>query len=282
MTCCKFLSLLYIALLSRDPFNVLTRNAKTSMNSTGKDSNTGKDTNASSTEFVSLATLREMLQMQERMCKNMFESVLSSVNTRIDKVVKSVAELKASLEYSQQDIDDLKEAADAIEEMEEELDDIQTGLHKQEEKLVYLENQSRRNNVRIDGIPEQHNKTWLNTETKVKEVLQEKLNLSFEPMIERAHRTGARPRSGAADGINTRPRTIVCRLRDWRQKDDILRAARRIKPSDIFVNEDLANETIEKRKRQVDELNAAKRAGKTAYFVLDRLVIKERRSAEPS
>ena len=282
MTCCKFLSLLYIALLSSDPFNMLTRNAKTSMNSTGKDSNTGKDTNASSTEFVSLATLREMLQMQERMFKNMFESVLSSVNTRIDKVVKSVPELKASLEYSQQDIDDLKEAADARDEMEEELDDIQTGLHKQEEKLVYLENQSRRNNVRIDGIPEQHNETWLNTETKVKEVLQEKLNLSFEPMIERAHRTGARPRSGAADGINTRPRTIVCRLRDWRQKDDILRAARRIKPSSIFVNEDLANETIEKRKRQVDELNAAKRAGKTAYFVLDRLVIKERRSAEPS
>lgn len=282
MTCCKFLSLLYIALLSSDPFNMLTRNAKTSMNSTGKDSNTGKDTNASSTEFVSLATLREMLQMQERMFKNMFESVLSSVNTRIDKVVKSVPELKASLEYSQQDIDDLKEAADARDEMEEELDDIQTGLHKQEEKLVYLENQSRRNNVRIDGIPEQHNETWLNTETKVKEVLQEKLNLSFEPMIERAHRTGARPRSDAADGINTRPRTIVCRLRDWRQKDDILRAARRIKPSSIFVNEDLANETIEKRKRQVDELNAAKRAGKTAYFVLDRLVIKERRSAEPS
>lgn len=89
-------------------------------------------------------------------------------------------------------------------------------------------------------------------------------------MIERAHRTGARPRSGAADGINTRPRTIVCRLLDWRQKDDILRAARRIKPSGIFVNE-----TIEKRKRQVDELNAAKRAGKTAYFVLDRLVIKD-------
>ena len=159
------------------------------MNSTGKDANTGKDTNPASTKFVSLATLREMLQIQERMFKNMFESVLSSVNTRIDKVVKSVAELKASLEYSQQDIDDLKEAADAIDDMEEELDDIQRGLHKHEEKVVYLENQSRRNNVRIDGIPEQDNETWLNTETKVKEVLQEKLNLSFEPMIERAHRT---------------------------------------------------------------------------------------------
>ena len=144
---------------------MLTRNAKTSMNSTGKDANNGKDAHPSNTEFVSLATLREMLQIQERMFKNIFESVLSSVNTRICKVVKSVAELKASLEYSQQDIDDLKEAADAIDDMDEELEDIHCGLHKHEGKLKYLENQSRRNNVRIDGIPEEDNETWLNTET---------------------------------------------------------------------------------------------------------------------
>lgn len=62
-----------------------------------------------------------MLQMQERIFKNTFESILSSVNTRVDKVVKSSAELKASLEYSQQDIDDLMETADAIDHMEEEL-----------------------------------------------------------------------------------------------------------------------------------------------------------------
>ena len=69
------------------------------------------------------------------MFKNMFESVLPSVNMRIDKVVKSVTELKASLEYSQQEIDNLKEAADAIDDMEEEIVDIQRGLHKHEEKL---------------------------------------------------------------------------------------------------------------------------------------------------
>ena len=91
-----------------------------------------------------------------------------------------------------------------------------------------------------------------------------------------------RPRSSAADGINRRPRTIVCRLRDWKQKDEILRAARRIKPPGIFVNEDLANETLEKRKEQLDKFKEAKRAGKTAYFVLDRLVIKDRRRVESS
>ena len=253
-----------------------TRNAKASMDSTGKGAA------SSNTKFVSLATLREMLQMQERMFKNMFESVLSSVNMRIDKVVKSVAELKASLEYSQQDIDDLMEAADAIDDMEDELEDIQHGLHKNEEKLEYLENQSRRNNIRIDGIPEEDNESWLNTETKAKEALHEKRNLTFETVIERAHRVGARPRPGAADGINRHPRAVVYCLRDWKQKDEILRATRRIKPSGIFLNEDLANETIEKRKAQLDKLKQAKRAEKTAYFVLDRLVVKDRRRAESS
>lgn len=74
----------------------------------------------------------------------------------------------------------------------------------------------------------------------------------------------------------------MCCLHDWKQKEEILRAARRIKPSGIFVNEDLANETLEKRKEPLDKFKEAKRAGKTAYFVLDRLVIKDRCRVEPS
>lgn len=96
------------------------------------------------------------------------------------------------------------------------------------------------------------------------------------------HRTGTRSRLGAADGINARPRTIVCRLRDWKQKDEILRATRRMKPPGMFLSEDLANETMEKRKVQLDKLKEARRAGKMAYFVLDRLVIKDRRRVESS
>ena len=73
----------------------------------------------------------------------------------------------------------------------------------------------------------------------------------------------------------------MCRLRDWKQKDEILRAARKVKPPGMFLSEDLANETTEKRKAQLDKLKEAKRAGKMAYFVLDRLnVIKERRRVE--
>ena len=39
---------------------------------------------------------------------------------------------------------------------------------------------------------------------------------------------------------------------------------------------DLAVATLEKRAGQVEKLKAAKKAGKTAYFILDRLIIRDK------
>ena len=112
--------------------------------------------------------------------------------------------------------------------------------------MEYLENQSRRNNIRIDGIvEEEENESWDTTAEKVKQALTEKLNLADSPDIEHAHRVGR-----IVGGSRRRPRTIVCRLRDWRQKDLIIRNARRLKPTGFFVNEDLPKETIEKCEEQ--------------------------------
>ena len=52
---------------------------------------------------------------------------------------------------------------------------------------------------------------------------------------------------------------------------------RRIKPVGLYVNEDLAKETLDKREEQRPKLEEAKRNGKVAYFVLDNLIIKDRR-----
>ena len=71
------------------------------------------------------------------------------------------------------------------------------------------------------------------------------------------------------------PRTIVCRLRNRKQKEEILRKARREKPDGLFISEDLSPETLAKRVSYVAALKEAKKAGKVVYFVLDRLVIKD-------
>ena len=198
----------------------------------------------------------------------MVESV-ADIKTRLNIWQKDTSEFKASLEFSQKDIDKLKLKMET--EVIDDINDIYDCIDYHMDKLEYLENQSRMNNIRIDGLSEEENESWETTGEKVKHVLREKLDLAAEPDIERAHCVGL-----VVAGSRRCPRTIVCRLRDWRQKDLIIRSARRIKFAGLFINEDLAKETMEKREDQRAKMEEAKRNGKMVYFVLDRLIVKDR------
>ena len=44
--------------------------------------------------------------------------------------------------------------------------------------------------------------------------------------------------------VTPKPRTVVCRLYNWKEREAILKAARRIKPHGIYIDEDLAEETM--------------------------------------
>ena len=62
--------------------------------------------------YVIMASLSEMLKIQERMYKSLFESALNTVTARVDELVRTVTELKTSLEFTQQDVDHLKPKVD--------------------------------------------------------------------------------------------------------------------------------------------------------------------------
>ena len=47
----------------------------------------------------------------------------------------------------------------------------------------------------------------------------------------------------SSDGKQIRPRSNICRLTDWKQKNAILKAASKEKPSGLFINKVLATET---------------------------------------
>ena len=223
-------------------------------------------------EFVSLGTVKEMLKVQESMLRTLFDSVVNSLNARIDDVLSSVSSIKASLEYSQKEIEDLKPLEAKLDEAYETVDKIVSDIKAQQLKTEYLENQSRRNNIRVNGIEESVKETWQDSEEKVKMAVREKLGMDIT--IERAHRVEKRGGKAKKKG----PRTIVCRLRDWKQREEVLRKARREKPEGLFISEDLAFETLQKREPLVPKLKAAKAEGKIAYFVLDKLIIREPRN----
>ena len=52
----------------------------------------------------------------------------------------------------------------------------------------------------------------------------------------------------------------------------MLRAARSLKPDDIQVLEDFSKRTLDKRKAKILAMIAARKSGKRAFLVMDRIV----------
>ena len=190
-------------------------------------------------QLVSIATVKQMLDVQLSMLKTLFHSFISTVNARVHKLTDSVASLKASLEFTQKDVGDLFSLKSKLLSTEKDIVEIKNSVEFYGNKIEYQENQSRRNNIRVFGIPESAGETWESAETKVKDAIKEKLNIEVD--IERAHRVERRK----AGGINqhqagAKPRVIVCRLSSWKQKEAVVRKARNEKPEGLFICEDLS------------------------------------------
>ena len=143
-----------------------------------------------SEEFVSLGTVKELLKVQESMLRTLFDSVVNSLNPRVDDVLSSVSSIKASLEYSQKEIEDLKLLEAKLDEAYKTVDKIVSDIEAQQLKTEYLENQSRRNNIRVNGIEKLDKETWQDSEERIKMAVREKFGMDIT--IERAHHTEKR------------------------------------------------------------------------------------------
>ena len=89
------------------------------------------------------------------MLKSFAESA-ANLNKRIDVLV---SDLRASLEFSQKDIAEHKTMIEMIDvklqSIAVEINTIHIVGTKQFEKVIYFENQSRRKNIRIEGVAEE-------------------------------------------------------------------------------------------------------------------------------
>ena len=76
--------------------------------------------------------------------------------------------------------------------------------------------------------------------------------------IEHAHRAGRK------SGSN--PRTIVCKLIRFKDKQNILRKAKLLKGTNIFIDEDYCQDTVQYRKELWAEVKVLQSEGKIAYL----------------
>ena len=118
-------------------------------------------------------------------------------------------------------------------------------------KADYLENQSRRNNGKVFGIPEEQNESWESCESKVKKAISDKRQITDDITIERAHRfgphanqCGPRHQSRCHQGNQDGPLPIIAKVMSWKQKSKIMKKARSKKPKEISFREDFSNKAL--------------------------------------
>lgn len=154
---------------------------------------------------------------------------------RVDNVVrdvlnisKDIQDIKASLQF---DISDLQSSQMINSgKISTSLASYQVSMNNLSAKNDYLENQTRRNNLLIDGVPESKTESWGDTEIVTKKVLSEHLKMDSKLIeVKRAHRSGKYDLSG-------RPRSTAVKLLRYKDKQEILKRSKLLKGTNIFIN----------------------------------------------
>ena len=150
-------------------------------------------------------------------------------NDRLNSIVKDTEDLKLSVQTYQDAFDDkIKEMTNSIEKIKEKHKNENIQLEKENEdskdKLRMLEDRSRRDNLRFDGIEEWEDESWVDTEENLKLKIKETLEIE-NTELERAHRVGDKNQSSCI--------TIVTKLSKYKTKEHILTKVRKKKPQGI-------------------------------------------------
>ena len=140
--------------------------------------------------------------------------------------------------------------------------------------MTELEDRSRRNNIRIDGVAEEAGETWEECERKVQHLLSEELVIN-NVVIERAHRVKAYSPE-IKNSKKLRPKTVVCKLLSFADKAKIIKNSLRLKGTSYYVNEDFSKETQVYRKELWEKVKALRKEGKIVYLSYKSIVVRER------
>ena len=129
-----------------------------------------------------------------------------------------------------------------------------------------MEDRSRRNNIRVEGVAESENENWATTKEKLRDIIKNNLGIKENVIIERAHRGNRQKQS-------QKPRPIVAIL--YEDKENVMQHAKKLKGTGIYINEDYSRETVIIRQNLWDEVKTLRDQGKYAKLQYDRIVSRD-------
>ena len=113
-------------------------------------------------EFVTMSMLKEMLDLQQKSFKATIEVLVDGLKSEIKEIRKEQEELKLSVKFCSGKYEDSKKSLEKVDteitavyaQIKSINKELNEGFEDLEWKNEYLENQSRRNNIKITGVPE--------------------------------------------------------------------------------------------------------------------------------
>ena len=172
-----------------------------------------------------MSMVKSLLEIQANSFNPSFKVVFDELKDELTCVKKDISDLQQSLSFSQGQLDTSMKHIEQVEMQvnvnNKFLKDTSDSLDAMDTELEYLENQSRRNNIRIVGVPEDSTceKSWDDTKNLVTQLVKDNLNIHEEVEIERCHRVTHSYRGSKTTKKGTEhPRTIVAKFASWKTR----------------------------------------------------------------
>ena len=194
------------------------------------------------------------------------EARITSLENEHVALKREVEDLKVSLNTNEVD---KKETSDNLKDLETKVKDASTELQEENNKLInmikevenknlYLEAYSRRENLKFENIMEFNERE--DTESVLREFLQTELGLIDANNIEiqRVHRLGKKK--------DDQPRPIIARFLRYKDCEKLLSLGHRLKGSAYKMYQDLPREIAVRRKAQIENFKKARRNNIPANF----------------
>ena len=180
-------------------------------------------------------SISEMVDANNKLTNQKLEKLSAEIRSNSDSVkllLQKTKDLEESLTVNQDLIDVRIKSIN--EEMKEIKKIVDNNRAEMKEQLRIQEDRSRRNNFRFDGIPETENE-WEETETKLRKFLYDELDITEELYIERAHRVARNQSSKEASNDLAKPRTIIAKLLDYKEKEEIMKREFKLKDTGFYI-----------------------------------------------
>uniref|UniRef100_L7LWR8 Putative tick transposon n=1 Tax=Rhipicephalus pulchellus TaxID=72859 RepID=L7LWR8_RHIPC len=169
---------------------------------------------------------------------------IKSIHATLAQNEEAFSEIRARLSKIESDCSSIKQLNTDVSSLRTTTEQITNRIVNLETRIDDSEDRSRRNNLVFFGIVDAERETWAQSERLVIDVCQTNLGVTMQSRdIERAHRLGRFRQN--------KNRPIIVRLNNFKDKEQILSCAKKLKDSGISISEDYSHSTRIARKSLV-------------------------------